>query len=139
MDRWVWCDGPMYPVAPRRDPREDDPDYYRDSFGQWVKRIEWTLENRPSADDFPMYCRFVRETTELQRRELTEQYLASQGRIPSPHYRDVWIKPEDLEKHTAEFQAWMDERRRTAEEERLRRRGLARMEYAFERLFRECC
>jgi hypothetical protein len=70
----------MYP--PQRDPREEDPDYYKDWGGRWVKRTEWTLDNYDTLSDWDTYCRFIQETTQRQRHELKDAYLRSKGLRP---------------------------------------------------------
>ena len=117
-----WCDGPGM-RRPRRDPREDDPDYYRDWSGQWVKRTTWTLENYPSTRDWDTYCKFLQETTPRERAALQAAYLRSQGLVP---WRDIWVKPERAKELERQYQKNRKKEREAMERARQMRSSLDR-------------
>lgn len=102
---WWWCEGLGYRPPPRRDPREDDPEYYKDWGGRWVKRTEWTLENYPSTSDWDTYCKFIQETSPAERTRLKHAYLTSQGLEQWARFPHIWTSPERVKELDAQYQA----------------------------------
>lgn len=105
----------MYARRPQRDPREDDPDYYKDWGGRWVKRTVWTLDNYESLRDWDTYCKFIQETTPRQRWELKDAYLRSQGLVPWKRFPETYATPERVAELEARYQEGM---RRSREAQR---------------------
>jgi len=106
-ERWWWCDGPIYPRAPQRDPREDDPAYYKDWSGRWVKRTEWSVENYDTLSDWDTYCKFVQETTPAERARLKHAYLTSKGLVQWARFPETWTTPERVKELEARYQEGM--------------------------------
>ena len=98
----------------RKDPREDDPDYYRWG-GEWVKRIEWTADNAPSPDDHENYLRFLQETSEAQRYAILEERMRRKGLV---RWHQSWVTPKRAEELERNWPAGI-ERARRIEKERL--------------------
>jgi hypothetical protein len=101
---WWWCEGPMYRRPPQRDPREDDPDYYKDWSGRWVKRTEWSVENYETLSDWDTYCRFIQETTPAERARLKHAYLTSKGLVQWARFPETWTTPERVKELEARYQ-----------------------------------
>lgn len=120
-DRWWWCEGPMYHRPPQRDRREDDPEYYRNWSGQWVKRTKWTIDNYDTLSDWHTYCKFIQETTPAERARLKHEYLTSKGLVPWPRFPETWTTPERVKELEARFQAGLKKDR----EEQARARAFA--------------
>lgn len=101
---WWWGLGPIYGRPPQRDPREDDPDYYKDWSGRWVKRTKWTLENYPATSDWDTYCKFIQETTPAERTRLKHAHLTSMGLVQWPRFPETWTTPERVKELEARYQ-----------------------------------
>ncbi len=68
---WWWLEGSP---RSRRDPREGDPEWYREAGGAWVKRTRWNAENGPDPlQDWRSYARYMTETTPMQSTETSER------------------------------------------------------------------
>lgn len=100
--RWWWGDGFMTPV--RRDPREDDPDYYKNWSGRWTKRTEWTVDNYESHSDWDTYCKYIQETTPAERAKLKHAYLTSKGLVQWARFPDTWTTPDRVKELEAQYQ-----------------------------------
>lgn len=104
----------------RRDPREDDPDWYREA-GAWVKRTEWSAHNAPDPlQDWRSYARYVGETTPAQRREHRDERMRWQGLV---RWKDLWVTPQrakELDQQEIEAIKRQSERQRQLEEMRAR-------------------
>lgn len=119
-DRWLWADGPMYP--PPRDPREDDPEYYRRS-GRWIRRTVWTVENAPDCSNHKEYMRFLEETTpeerSLIRAERRRRYDQEQEAKGLVRWQNAWVTPERRDELKKTYE---ENRRRSAAGLQLARR-----------------
>lgn len=86
---WWWLEGSP---PSRHDPREDDPDWYRDAGGSWIKRSKWTWDNAPNPlEDGRSYLRYVSETAAAQRREHRDERMRRQGLV---RWKDLWVTSE---------------------------------------------
>lgn len=95
---WWWLEGSRR--SPRRDSREDDPEWYRSVFsGEWVERTAW------SADAFPQdreeCMRYIQETTSLQRDAILTERKRREGLV---RWNSSWVTPERAEELEANFQ-----------------------------------
>lgn len=119
-DPW-WFGEPPVPRGSRRDPRTDDPNYYRERGGEWVKRAEWSSENAPDPlGDWGSYSRYVVETTPAQRQEHRYERMRRQGLV---RWKDLWVTPErakELDQQEIEAMKRRFEQQRQLEEMRLR-------------------
>ena len=125
---WIFSPG-FYP--PKRDPREDDPDYYKDWSGRWVKRTEWTLENYESTHDWDTYCKFVQETTWGERENLKREYLTSKGLVQWARFPHIWASAESIAASEARYQEGMKRHR----DNQAKARAWSRYDYILDRLW----
>lgn len=87
------------PPSPQRDPREDDPEWYRDLRGEWVKRTAWSADVFPETSE--EHLRYLDETTKQQRDAIVAERMRRQGLI---RWHDCWVTPERAEELEAKFQ-----------------------------------
>lgn len=95
---WWWLAGSRRP--PQRDPREDDPEWYRSAFsGQWVKRTAWSGDVFPETSEG--HLRYLEETTKQQRDAIVAERMRRKGLI---RWHDCWVTPERAEELETKFQ-----------------------------------
>lgn len=115
LECWWWCEGS--PGQPRRDPREDDLDWYRAHNGEWIKRTPWSADVYPEGWD--EYCRYVEETTPPQRRAILIERKRREGLV---EWNGCWVPADKADELERKFQEGLARDRRELAEGRERAR-----------------
>lgn len=92
-----WAMSPWEPV--KRDPREDDPRFYRDG-SKWVERTEWTADNAPTGCGEDL-LRYLNETTPAQRHAILKEQMHRKGLV---QWNSCWVTPERAKELEKNFQ-----------------------------------
>ena len=108
-----WLDGGRR--VPRRDPGEDDPDWYRDHRGKWVKRTQWSADVYP--DGWDEYTVYVQETTSAERQAILRERKRREGLVD---WRGCWVPAGTAQELEQKFQEGLARDRRELAEARRR-------------------